>query len=69
MVFALFKKFLSIPDFSGGPMVKTALPIQGAWVQPLISELRSHMLTTEKKKKERNLTYPKAIIIVFYFVL
>ena len=39
-------------------MVKTALPLQGAWVQPLVGELRSHMPCSmvkklKKKKKER----------------
>ena len=27
----------------GGPMVKTLLPMQRAWVQSLVGELRSHM--------------------------
>ena len=26
-------------DFPGGPVVKTALPVQGAWVQSLVREL------------------------------
>jgi len=38
---------------TGGPVVKT-LPMQGAWVQSLIRELRSHMLhMTKNKIKER----------------
>ena len=31
-------------DFPGGPVVKTALPIEGAWEQSLVWELRSHRL-------------------------
>ena len=27
----------------GGPVVKTALPLEGAWIQSLVWELRSHM--------------------------
>ena len=55
MGFALFKKFLPIPDFSGGPVLKTVLPMQGAWVLPLISELRSHVLTKEREGKKSDL--------------
>ena len=29
-------------DFLGGPVVKTAFPMQGTWVQFLVGELRSH---------------------------
>ena len=29
-------------DFRGGPVVKTLLPMQGAWVRSLVRELRSH---------------------------
>ena len=32
-----------IKDSPGGPVVKTALPVQGAWVQSLVWELRFHM--------------------------
>ena len=30
------------------------LPIQGAWVQSLVGELRSHMPRSTAKKKKRN---------------
>ena len=29
-------------DFPGSPLVKTALPVQGTWVQSLVKELRFH---------------------------
>jgi len=32
-----------ILDFHGGPVVQTLLPLQGAWVQSLVRELRSGM--------------------------
>ena len=35
-----FKIFLR--DLHGGPVVKTLLPMQGAWVRSLVRELRSH---------------------------
>ena len=38
-------------DFSCGPVVKTALPLQGAQVQSLVRELRSRMLRGAAKKK------------------
>ena len=31
-------------DLSGSPVVKTLLPMQGAWVRSLVRELRSHTL-------------------------
>ena len=31
-------------DILGGPVVKTVLPLQGAQVQSLVRELKSHML-------------------------
>ena len=37
-------------DFPGGAVVKTRLPAQGAQVQPLVGELRSHMLPGAAKK-------------------
>ena len=37
-----------------GPIVKTpVLPLQGAWVQYLVGELRSHMLCCMAKKKKK----------------
>ena len=65
MVFALFKKFLPIPDFSGGPVFKTASNSGGVGSTPD----QWTKIPRADKKKERNLTYPKTIIIVFYFVL
>ena len=38
-------------DFSGGPVVKTMLPLQGEQVQSLAGKLRSHMLRGAAKKK------------------
>ena len=42
-------------DFPGGPVVKTALPTQRAWVQSLVGELRSHKphCAAQKKKKKK----------------
>ena len=37
-------------DFSDGPVVKTVLPMQTAWVPSLVGELRSHMLLSVAKK-------------------
>ena len=44
-------------DFPSGPVVKTVLPLQGAWLQSLVQELRFHMLqcSQKKKKKKRNI--------------
>ena len=37
-----------------GPVVKTlVLPLQGAWVQFLVGELRSHMLCCMAKSKNK----------------
>ena len=41
---------LEFRDFPGGPMVKTALPMQGPRVQSLVRELRSHMPHGQRKK-------------------
>ena len=43
---------------SGGPVVKTVLPMQGTQVPSLVRELRSHMLpdTAKKKKNLRGFT-------------
>lgn len=41
-------------DFFGGPAVKTVLLMQGAQVQSLVRELRSHIAhAVAKKKKEK----------------
>ena len=44
-------------DFPSGLVVNSVLPMQWAWVQYLVGELRSHMLwgccKKEKRKKER----------------
>ena len=37
-------------DFSGSPVVKTVLPLQGVWVRSLFWEVRSHMLHSEENK-------------------
>ena len=39
-------------DFPGGPLVKTALPMQGIWVQALVGEQIPHAVGP-KKKRER----------------
>ena len=54
--------------FPGGPVVKTAFPLQGAWVQSLVRELRSHMLIhCKKKKKKENLIKKIFKRLTFYF--
>ena len=40
-----------IRGFLRGPVVKTALPLQGVWIQSLVEELRSHRPCGQKKKK------------------
>ena len=40
-------------DFPSGPVVKTVLPLQGAWLQSLVQELRFHMLQCSQKKKKQ----------------
>ena len=45
-------------DFPGGPVVETALPVQGAEVQSLVRELTSHMpwyAAKKVKKKEKKI--------------
>ena len=42
-----------VGDFPGGPVVKTLLPEQGAWVQSLVRELSSCMLCSKKKKAKK----------------
>ena len=46
-------------DFPGSPVVDSELPIQGARVQSLVRELRSHMLQCGqgKKKKRKKKTW------------
>ena len=44
-------------NFPGDPGVKTALAMQGVWVQSPVGELRAHMRVVQKKKnlkKEKN---------------
>ena len=41
-----------LPD---GPVVKTLLPLQGARVQSLVRELRSHMPSSVAKKKKKTI--------------
>ena len=40
-------------DFPGGPVVKTALPLQGMWVLPPVGE-RSCMLHSAAKNNNNN---------------
>ena len=40
-------------DFSGSLVVKTLLPLQGAQVQTLVGEQRSHILNNAAKKKKK----------------
>lgn len=44
------QKWSKLTDFSDGPVVKTVLPLQMAWVPSLIRELRCHMLLSVAKK-------------------
>ena len=44
-----------LEDFPGGPVVKTVLPMQGAHVQFLVGEPRSHMLNDQKENKTGHL--------------
>ena len=39
-------------NFPGDPGVKTALAMQGVWVQSPVGELRAHMQCGPKKKKK-----------------
>ena len=41
-------------DFPCGPVVDSALPLQGAWVPSLVGELRFHMPCGASKKEKRN---------------
>ena len=42
----------NIRDFPSGPVVRTVFPVQWAWVQSLVQELRSHMMHGVAKKKK-----------------
>ena len=44
-------------DFPGGPVVKTAFPLQGVQVQSLVGELRSHMPCHGGMSKIRSINY------------
>ena len=48
--------------FPGGPVVKTAHPLQEAWVQFLVQELRSHRTCRVATEKKKSLTSSKIII-------
>ena len=39
----LLIKLMVQRDFPGGPVAKTVLSVQGAWVPSLVGELRSYM--------------------------
>ena len=41
-------------DFPGGPVVKTVFPLHGAWIQPLVRELRSLMPWRGQKTPHKN---------------
>ena len=51
-------------NFPGGPTVKTVPPLQGAWVWPLVEELRSHMLHGWPKKKKKGDIWGKVLMEV-----
>ena len=48
----LLKRILKLIflEFPGSPVVRTLLPLQGAWVRPLVGELRSCMPQGMAKK-------------------
>ena len=46
-------------DFPSGPVVKTVLPLQGAWVQSLVQELRFHMLQCSQNKTKKQKEIPE----------
>ena len=55
MLTAVKYTYENVWDFAGGPVVKTPLPLQGAWVQSLVGELKSLLLCgVAKKKKKQN---------------
>ena len=56
-------------DFPSGPVVKTVLPLQGAWVQSLVQELRFHKPHGVAKKKANSLTDLITLSINSIFVL
>ena len=51
-------------DFPGGPVVKTALPLQGAQVRSLVRELKSHLprgaAKETLKKNKKKTSFSKA---------
>ena len=49
---------MPVGDFPGGPVVKTLLPVQGAPVQFLVGELRSHMPRGARPKQTNKKTVP-----------
>lgn len=56
------RNFFRFP-WQSSPVVKTALPLQGVWVQPLAGELGSHMphsapTTPTAPRKRRNKRTP-----------
>ena len=42
-----------LQEFPGGPVVRTLLSLPGAWVQPLVRELKSHEPCGQQKKNEK----------------
>lgn len=71
-------KARNFQDFTGDPVVKTALPVQEAWVRSLVRELRSCMpyaaaKTNKQTKKtnfkgERNRLLENGLLLVFYLL-
>ena len=55
MLTAVKYTYENVWDFAGGPVVRTPLPLQGAWVQSLVGELKSLMLCGVAKKKKKTI--------------
>ena len=62
----LLLKFSVDWDFPDGPVVKTLLPLQGAWVQSLDRELRSHKPHGMAKKKKREEKEILCAVYIFF---
>ena len=55
-------------NLRGGPVGKTAHPLQGAWVQSLVQKLRSHMTCRVTAEKEKPLASSKIIILLLNWI-
>ena len=55
----------------GGPVIDSMLPMQGAWVQSLVGELRSHIphATQHCQKKEKMVVLIIDVRIVYHLAL